>query len=243
MFNKSKPVWLMIIGVEGSGKSTLARYIFSLPKDVRIRLLGDNAVFDATYSDHLLAYTLQKFLIKVGRKEVHVYPDGSEIVEPDYGVVARLFPLWYILQIVSFFIYSLKNLLRAIFGSIVVWERGPYSFLSYIACMELYLRLRRLRKNINYSYTLFTARILYGFLRRIPHSVVYLSCDFDIAKERQSGRGTPAIPRWIMLFRSLVERRFLRDYFTFAPLIEIDTTRRKPLQILIDVIKMLNHHR
>lgn len=231
--------WMVLIGVEGSGKSTLVRLLLSLPENFRAYLLGANIVFDATYSDHLLAYLFQKFLVSLGKREIHLYPDGSKIFEPDYCVIARLFPLWYMLQLVSFFIYSLKNMLRALAGSLVIWERGAYSFLSYIATMELYLRLRGLREDKCYPYTLFTARLFHGLLRKIPHVVIYLNCDFNVIRRRQLHRKTPVIPSWIVLFRALVEKALLKKYFTFAPLIEIDTTGLSPTETLVEAIKKL----
>ncbi len=237
---------IILTGAEASGKSTVSRLLMLIvPKSGHLKFgrLGKRVAFDDTYCDHLLAYLFQKLLILLGRKEIHIYPNGYQVIEPDYNVIAKLLSLWYLLQLISFFARSIKNLFLALLGFTVLWERGPISFLSYIAFMEYYLqsRIRKLKLGKKFKSLLprtqFTARLFYLMLRSLPHVIVFLKCDPRLLEKRQQERGTPVIPHWIVNFRLLVEEKALKEYYKFIPLVEVNTTGQSPLETFLCLIR------
>jgi len=224
-----------LVGPEGAGKSTNARLL----KRYLEGYLGRCVVIPMPEirSRNLFADVLARFLMRIGRIEYEVRPEGQWVRKVDTVFMRRIYKLWIFIEVVNFLLaYFIKVLPPLIFGCDVILTRFVIDFLT-----DMYSIARRVNAPLRIPslLTYVMLRLRFGI-----DCVVYLDAEYEVLHKRYYIRRSTIIePRWRVGFFRAVSKKIFEfvkdeDNSTFY----MDTTSMDLREVNTELIKIVMHH-
>mgnify|MGYP001770723178 FL=1 len=222
---------IYLLGPEGAGKSTNAKLL----KYYLNKYYGRCVIIPRPEirSRNLFVDVLARFLMKIGRVEYEVRPEGQAVRKVDSVFMGRVHDLWIFLELAGFLMaYFVKVLPAYLFGCDIVLTRFHIDFLT-----DMVLLSRRAGKSFRLVSTL-----AYVFLRPMfgIDAVIYLDAGYGELHKRYYIRKSPIIePPWRIARLRAISRLFFNMLYRYndeyLDLVYIDTTHMGLRQVFNQV--------
>ena len=218
------PRIIYLVGPAGAGKTTnamLLRYY--------LHKYYNRCVLPEIRSKDLLGGALARFLMRVGRVEYDVRPEGRALRMIDSVFISRVYDLWILLEFAGFIMtYFIKVLPAYLFGCDVALNRFLIDFLT-----DMVLLSERAGKSFRLVSTL-----AYVFLRPMygVNAIFYLDGEYaELHKRYYIRKGDIIEPPWKVAKFRAISKLFFNMLYKYADgyldLLYIDTTHMSLRQV------------